>query len=218
MERRLRPGAIPVGTACHPLCVANPCNARDTDMARFRAGYEGDYGLRDFDSHRPRFDVGSRGYDRGYRRLETFGSGYQRPWTGGYHEGYQGGSEGIALNTAPTGGAWVRGEGSRGRSGYDRDSRYDRGWTRPGSQRGAFDRGDQGYAGGGGEYDPGYARRGQARQRGGFRPSDEDYRRDAEFDRSRFSPGMGMSGPAAYERAYGRGYDEGWFDRGRRRP
>ena len=153
-------------------------------MARFRAGYEADYGLRDFDSHRPRYDVGSRGYDRGYRqRLDTFGSGYTRPWTGGYHEGYQGGSEGIAMNTAPTGGARVRGEGAPRTSGYDRDfrwgrgfggydaggdrgGRYDRdvrggqdrgGWTRPGSQRG-FDQGDQGYAGGGGEYDPRYAR------------------------------------------------------------
>ncbi|MEW5927570.1 MAG: hypothetical protein AB1941_08800 [Gemmatimonadota bacterium] len=163
-------------------------------MAQFRAGYEADYGLRDFDSRRPRFDVGSRGYDRGYRRrLDTFGSGYTRPWTGGYHEGYQGGSEGIAMNTAPTGGAWVRGEGAPWTSGYDRDFRagrrfggrargygeggdrgpglntgaYDRdvrrgapdrgGWTRAGSQRG-FDQGDQGYAGGGGEYDPRYAR------------------------------------------------------------
>ncbi|HEX8271173.1 MAG TPA: hypothetical protein VF615_00900 [Longimicrobiaceae bacterium] len=177
-------------------------------MARFRAGYEADYGLRDFDSHRPRFDVGSRGYDRGYRqRLDTFGSGYTRPWTGGYHEGYQGGSEGIAMNTAPTGGAWVRGEGAPRTSGYDRDfragreyggrnrgygeggdrgpglntGRYDRdlrgsqdrgGWTRPGSQRG-FDQGDQGYAGGGGEYDPRYAR--------GRRPGGGGY--DRGFDR-----------------------------------
>ena len=96
------------------------------------------------------------------------------------------------MNTAPTGGAWVRGEGAPRTSGYDRDfragreyggrnrgygaggdrgpglnaGRYDRdvrggqdrgGWTRPGSQRG-FDQGDQGYAGGGGEYDPRYAR------------------------------------------------------------
>jgi hypothetical protein len=87
------------------------------------------------------------------------------------------------MNTAPTGGARVRGEGAPRTSGYDRDfrwgrgfggydaggdrgGRYDRdvrggqdrgGWTRPGSQRG-FDQGDQGYAGGGGEYDPRYAR------------------------------------------------------------
>lgn len=153
-------------------------------MARFRAGYERDYGLRDFDSHRPRLDVGSRGYDRGYRqRLDTFGSGYTRPWTGGYHEGYQGGSEGIALNTTPTGGARVRGEGNPRASGYDRAFRsasqsggrgpglntgaYDRDvrggagrgpWTRAGSMRNAFDQGDQGYAGGGGEYDPRYSR------------------------------------------------------------
>lgn len=164
-------------------------------MARFRAGYERDYGLRDPDSRRPRFDVGSRGYDRGYRRLDTFGGGYRRPWVGGYHEGYQGGSEGIAVNTGSTGGAWVRGEGAPWTSGYDRGFRsgreyggrprgygeggdrgpglntggYDRGW-RGGEQgarggegwsmgrRGGFDRGDQGYAGGGGEYDPGYAR------------------------------------------------------------
>lgn len=140
-------------------------------MARFRAGYERDYGLRDFDSRRPRQDAGSRGYDRDPRgRLDTFGSGYTRPWTGGYHEGYQGGSEGIALNTAPTGGAWIRGEGTPRHAAYDRGfrsvGRYDRDvrgaargpWPRAGGMRGAFDQGDQGYAGGGGEYDPRYAR------------------------------------------------------------
>ncbi len=105
------------------------------------------------------------------------------------------------MNTAPTGGAWVRGEGAPWTSGYDRDFRagrefggrgrgygagpdrgpglntgaYDRdlrggaqgrgAWTRAGSQRG-FDQGDQGYAGGGGEYDPRYARGG--RRGGGY--------------------------------------------------
>ena len=99
---------------------------------------------------------------------------------GARHEGYQGGSEGIALNTAPTGGAWVRGEGDPRASGYDRafssggrdrgpgpgTGGYDRDvrgagrgpWTRGGGMRGSFDQGDQGYAGGGGEYDPRYAR------------------------------------------------------------
>ncbi len=155
-------------------------------MTRYRAGYDLDHGDR------------SRGYDRGYRRLDTFGSGRGgRPWVGGYHEGYQGGSEGIAMNTTPTGSAWVRGEGRPWPAGYDRGYRggpgqggYDRGYRggqegrgRQAAGRAPVDRGDQGYMGGGGEYDPRYVRR----------------------------------RPEAYDHGYrGRGYDASDFERNRR--
>jgi hypothetical protein len=156
-------------------------------MARYRAGYEDDYGLRDFGSHRPRHDVGSRGYDRGYLHGGQRGA-FERPWVGGYREGYQGGSGGIGVNTSGTGSAWVRGEGGAGTRGYGLD--YGRGRERGGRARGyregggrgpglntggRFDRGDQGYAGGGGEYSGRYVRGG-----------------------------------------YDRGYDGGWLNRGNR--
>lgn len=133
-------------------------------MERYRAGYERDYGLRDFDNRRPRYDVGSRGYDRGYYRGGR-GGAYERPWVGGYHEGYQGGSGGIGVNTSGTGGAYLRGEGTpwrQGNPGYGRD--YDTGGYHPGRgdygihgsresgrERGGFDRGygrRRGYDGG----------------------------------------------------------------------
>ncbi|HEX7240368.1 MAG TPA: hypothetical protein VF263_08895 [Longimicrobiaceae bacterium] len=115
-------------------------------MTRYRAGYDSDHA--------------GRGYDRGYRRLDTFGSGRGgRPWVGGYHEGYQGGSEGIAMNTTPTG--YDRGyRGGPGQGGYDRGYRGGQeGRGRQAAGRAPIDRGDQGYMGGGGEYDPRYVRR-----------------------------------------------------------
>jgi len=173
-------------------------------MARYRAGYEADYGFRDFDSHRPRFDVGSRGYDRGYPRIQSYARD-RRPWVGGYQEGYVGGSEGIAVG-AP-------------RRGGSRSVRYDRGLRgagRPGgyTRREAFDRGDQGYAGGGGEYDPRYARRGRrpGRYDLGFRPTDEDYRRDLERHRPHFTPVGGMNPAMGGIAAIDHGYDGGWFN------
>ncbi len=177
-------------------------------MARYRAGYETDYGLRDFDAHRPRFDVGSRGYDRGYPRIESFARD-RRPWVGGYHEGYVGGSEGIAVGAPRRGEGWSGPRPSR----YDHDLRSTDRFRRE-ARREAFDRGDQGFAGGGGEYDPRYARSGRRRGRydRGYRPTDEDYRRDLERHRPHFTPVGGMSPAMGGIAAIDHGYDGGWFN------
>ena len=139
-------------------------------MTRYRAGYDSDHG--------------GRGYDRGYRRLDAFGSGRGgRPWVGGYHEGYQGGSEGIAMNTTPTGSAWVRGEGRPWPAGYDRAYRGNReGGGRAMGSRAPIDRGDQGYMGGGGEYDPRYVRRRPEAYDHGYRGRGYDA---SDFERNR---------------------------------
>ena len=53
------------------------------------ARYGGDYGWgRGYDSY---FRGQGRGYDRGYRGEPP----YERPWTGAYRPGFQGGSSGI---------------------------------------------------------------------------------------------------------------------------
>lgn len=57
------------------------------------------------------------GYDRGYRGYDR---GYERPWTGGYRPGYQGGSSGIPTRTsAPRSGGdyWWLGEREMIRNG-----------------------------------------------------------------------------------------------------
>ncbi|HEY7770843.1 hypothetical protein [Longimicrobium sp.] len=43
---------------------------------------------------------GGRGYDRGYRQAGSPWNG-ERPWVGGYREGYQGGSGGYAIGGGP---------------------------------------------------------------------------------------------------------------------
>lgn len=69
-------------------------------MARYRAGYDLDFGTRGSErGGRTHLDVGSHGYDRGLRRPEYRSEGYRRPWAGGYRDEYQGGSEGIAMRT-----------------------------------------------------------------------------------------------------------------------
>ncbi|HEX2095504.1 MAG TPA: hypothetical protein VHG28_24120 [Longimicrobiaceae bacterium] len=185
-------------------------------MTRYRAGYDLDYGRRAFDNRMGRLDVGSRGYDRGY--LRTFGGGeYRRPWVGGYHEGYQGGSEGIAMNTAPSGRAYVHGEGTPWRAGYDRDYRSGPRYGGYGRGNPSIDRGDQGYMGGGGEYDPRYVRGARGGYDRGYHGYDREYREDLERNRPRYSPVGGMNpamgGSAAMDRGRGRGYDGGWFNR-----
>lgn len=174
-------------------------------MPRYRAGYDYDAGLRGFDNHRVRTDVGSRGYDHGYRLFQEGGSQYRRPWVGGYHEGYQGGSEGIAMNTAPSGSAYVRGEGAPWRAGYDRDYRSGREYrsdNRGGygmGNPGRMDRGDQGYMGGGGEYSPRYLRGAS----GGY-------------DRGYQGGEQGAPGGGRYVRGrggYDGGYSNGWSRR-----
>lgn len=146
-------------------------------MARYRAGYERDYGLRDFDNRRPMLDVGSRGYDRGYRRPGMDREGYDRPWVGGYTEGYQGGSGGIGVDTS--GGAMqTQWEQERHRRDYDRAFRtrgYGRDYRPGGEGRGRYVRGARG----------GYDR--------GHHGYDREYREDLERNRPRYSPVGGMA-------------------------
>jgi hypothetical protein len=89
-------------------------------MARYDRG-----GHREFDERtwgRERAERAPRGSGRGYRG--------GRSWTGGYREGYQGGSEGVALNT--TGRYYPGPEEAPLWSG---GCGYDRGFREPGAAR-----------------------------------------------------------------------------------
>jgi hypothetical protein len=155
-------------------------------MARYRAGYDLDFGRRDFDSRRARMDVGSHGYDRGYRRGGFGGGAYERPWVGGYRDGYQGGSGGIGVDTSGRA-MEIQWEQERNRRDYDRDFR---------TRRYGQDYRGGGYGGGeysgqerGGRYVRG-ARGGYDR---GYHGYDREYREDLERNRPRFSPVGGMA-------------------------
>ncbi|HEY0016211.1 MAG TPA: hypothetical protein VGC13_07825 [Longimicrobium sp.] len=71
-----------------------------------------------------RMEHGDHGYDRGYRDpRQGRGGPTERPWVGGYRDGYQGGSGGYAVGT--TGPLY-------GDRGYGGDfARHERGYRRP---------------------------------------------------------------------------------------
>ncbi|MBV9773826.1 MAG: hypothetical protein JO040_07745 [Gemmatimonadetes bacterium] len=184
-------------------------------MARYRAGYDHDTGLRGFDNHRVRTDVGSHGYDHGYRLFQDGSSQYRRPWVGGYYEGYQGGSEGIAMNTGASGSAYIRGEGAPWRAGYDRDYRSGREYRSDSRGGGGYgmgnpgrvDRGDQGYMGGGGEYSPHYLRGTSGGYDQGFRGGYQGFGFGGGNRGGGQRYGRGQGG---YDNGYRRGYDGGY--------
>ncbi|WP_420125400.1 hypothetical protein [Longimicrobium sp.] len=70
-----------------------------------------------------RMEHGDHGYDRGYRDpRQGRGGPTERPWVGGYREGYQGGSGGYAVGTT--------GPLYNDDHGYARDF-HERGYRRP---------------------------------------------------------------------------------------
>lgn len=120
-----------------------------------------------------RMPEGGRGFDRGYPRAGGGADPAERPWVGGYREGYQGGSGGYALRT--TGPLYEEYDAFEG-SGPE----HERGYRRPRGQPGRGPRG-RGYfvrarAGYGGDFQRGggdrfaYAAGGTGFGAGGARP------------------------------------------------
>lgn len=142
-----------------------------------------------------RMPDGGRGFHRGYPRPGHGADPAQRPWVGGYREGYQGGSGGYALRTI---GPLYEEYGANGDRGPD----HERGYRRPRGQagqgprgRGYFVRARAGYGGdfgisrgrAGGDYDGGM------RGGGGYDPA---FRGAGRPDfRPRDSPADGPFGP-----------------------
>ncbi|HEX6041366.1 hypothetical protein [Longimicrobium sp.] len=92
-------------------------------MMRYDEGY-GRYG-----GWEQRMPDGGRGWDRGYPDPRRGGEPADRPWVGGYREGYQGGSGGYALGTS--GPLYERYEAFD-----DRGQNRERGYRRPRGQEG----------------------------------------------------------------------------------
>jgi hypothetical protein len=83
----------------------------------------------------------AHGYDRGWRRRSAWArrAPYERPWVGGYREGFQGGSEGYEVNTT----GYLEPDrtilGRGGQSWRDLDTGYaPPGRRRPGGMREGF--------------------------------------------------------------------------------
>jgi hypothetical protein len=169
-------------------------------MARYDRGYDRSLRPASGDWARP---YGSR---RGMRN-DRYNSG-ERPWVGGYHDGFQGGSSGV-----PTGGGYHASQDmdreSRDRSG-SRDG-YDRNYLRSqDSDRSSRDRSGN-RAGHGGDY--------WWLGERAFEPDreryDDRYRRFNEQTRPRYSPVGGtyhaMGGDYPYRRTPGPLREERWF-------
>lgn len=169
-----------------------------------------------------RMPEGGRGWDRGYPDPRRGGDPVDRPWVGGYREGYQGGSGGYALGTSgplyerydafddgardrERGYRRPRGRPGRGRpgSGYfvrARAGGYDADFGGPGGARPGFGRlghleggRDRGYGGDyGGSRGGGYGRDYDLPFRNEGRP--EDYH-------PRYSPVGGIYAPMGGSRA-----------------
>ena len=174
-------------------------------MARYRAGYDQDFGLRDFDNRRPRRDVGSHGYDRGYR---SGGGGrpFDRPWVGGYRDGFQGGSGGIGVGTS---GHAMQSNWDWEHNGHDYDPTY--------RDRESYRRSHGGWqgrdAGGSGGVERGrYVRGARGGYDTGYHGYDREYREDLERNRPRFSPvgGMHPSMGGSYVNRGDRAWPGGW--------
>jgi hypothetical protein len=157
-----------------------------------------------------RMPDGGRGFDRGYPDPRRGGDAADRPWVGGYREGYQGGSGGYALRTT---GPLYESYGAHGSP----DAEREHGRRRPRGEQGQ--RQGNGYfvrarAGGyGGDY-----------RGGGDRWAYEDAQGDTDFGPSGARPGFGelghlqggrggydrqMRGGGGYGRDFGEGYDRG---------
>ena len=129
-----------------------------------------------------RMPDGGRGFDRGYPDPRRGADPADRPWVGGYREGFQGGSGGYALRTS--GPLYERYDAFG-----DRQPDHERGYRRPRGQQG---RGRQGggyfvraRAGYGGDF---------GGRGGGDRFAYEDSAGDTDFGPSGARPGFGQLG------------------------
>ena len=101
--------------------------------------YDRGYGRHDGWEYRMR--DGRRGYDHGYRHGGEWNG--ERPWVGGYREGFQGGSGGYAVGGGPR---YL--DDDRGGPDHERGYRRPRGQQGGGGHQGAyFFRGRAGYGG-----------------------------------------------------------------------
>jgi len=135
-------------------------------------GYGRGYGRHDGWEHR--MPQGGRGYDRGYRQAGGPWNG-ERPWVGGYRDGYQGGSGGYSVGGGPR---------------YLDDNRghadHEHGYRRPRGQQGGVGR------------DGTYFFRGRAGYPGDFEAGSGDH---AAYDGPR--GGTGFSERGGYGRDFG---------------
>lgn len=146
-----------------------------------------------------RMPDGGRGWDGGYPDPQRGGDPVDRPWVGGYREGYQGGSGGYALRT--TGPLY---------ESYGAPPEHERGYRRPRGMDGGRGRQGGGYfvrarAGYGGDFagnDAGFGELGHLR--GGQNAGSGRY--GADFGTSR----------GGYGRDFARGTGGGGYDRGMR--
>lgn len=139
-----------------------------------------------------RMPDGERGFDRGYPNPRRGGDPADRPWVGGYREGFQGGSGGYALRTS----------GPLYES-YGGGEEHERGYRRPRGEQGQ--RQGNGYfvrarAGYGADY--GGASGGPGGARPGFGELGHLQGGRGGYDRQ-------MRGGGGYGRDFGGGYDRG---------
>lgn len=129
-----------------------------------------------------RMPDGGRGWDGGYPAPQHGGEPVDRPWVGGYREGYQGGSGGYALRT--TGPLYESyGASAEGAQNRERGYRRPRGSAGPGQQgRGYFVRARAGYGSDFGARD------------GGDRFAYEDAAGGTDFGAGNARPGFGELG------------------------
>lgn len=129
-----------------------------------------------------RMPDGGRGWDRGYPDAARGGDPADRPWVGGYREGYQGGSGGYALGTS---GPLYEEYGASGDP-----PRHERGYRRPRGQEGRGRHGGNYFVRArASEYGGDYGGRG-----GGDRFAYEDPAGDTGFGASNPRPGFGRLG------------------------
>lgn len=167
-----------------------------------------------------RMPDGGRGWDGGYPDPRRGGDPADRPWVGGYREGYQGGSGGYALRT--TGPLY---------ESYGAPPEHERGYRRP-----------RGADGGRGRQGGGYFVRARAGYGGDFAGRDQgdrfaygDAAADTDFGPGNARPGFGELGHlrggregggrygtdfgpsrGGYGRDFARGTGGGGYDRGMR--
>jgi hypothetical protein len=157
-----------------------------------------------------RMPDGGRGFDRGYAEPRRGADPADRPWVGGYREGFQGGSGGYALRTS--GPLYESYDAFPGRGQH-----HERGYRRP--------RGSEGHGRQGGGYfvraRAGYGDFGA--RGGGDRFAYEDAAGDTDFGPGNARPGFGRLGHMGGGRNAGGGYGVDYgggargYDRGMRR-
>lgn len=146
-----------------------------------------------------RMPDGGRGFDRGYPDPRRGADPADRPWVGGYREGFQGGSGGYALRTS---GPLYEQYGAYGGGGDTRE----RGYRRPRGQEGRGRQGGGYFVRARAGYGADFGGRG-----GGDRFAYEDAAGDTDFGPGNARPGFGQLGRMSGGRNAGGGSYDGGF-------